>query len=60
MITHQAIKKWKKNEIKRNGVCIISANIESLSLKDIIQGYKMFSLEVLQIVLLTFDCGFES
>lgn len=50
----------KKNEIKRNGVCIISANIESLSLKDIIQGYKMFSLEVLQIVLLTFNCGFES
>lgn len=60
MITHQAIKKRKKNEIKRNGVCIISANIESLSLKDIIQGYKMFSLEVLQIVLLTFNCGFES
>lgn len=60
MITHQAIKKMNKNEIKRNGVCIISANIESLSLKDIIQGYKMFSLEVLQIVLLTFNCGFES
>lgn len=36
----------KKNEIKRNGVGIISANIESLSLKDIVQGYKMFSLEV--------------
>lgn len=59
MITHQVIKNKKLKKKPRNGFCIISASIESLSLRDIYRGYRIFSLEVLQMVLLAFNCGLE-